>query len=101
MRTETHSGGARWASVGAHCAGAGCQRTFSSVAAFDAHRAAVDGRRVCLDPESMRSKRGDLILHLRKDRSGATIWSLPMKDPDYFEKLRAKKAEAKRLASSQ
>lgn len=75
MRIATCGCGARWHdNHGAgHCAG--CHRTFTSGAAFDAHRYDVgNGSRGCRDPETYCRKDGGLMFAARVDGVGVTVW---------------------------
>lgn len=76
MRIATCHCGARWHDNhgASHCAA--CNRTFASLAAFDAHRHhADDGGRACHDPSVLRSeKTGALVFAARTDGTGATVW---------------------------
>jgi len=74
-----HSCGARWRnreSYGHCCA---CHLTFTSTAAFDAHRYGPhDGRRACLTESQMADKGlTSRPGHIYEGQPTATLWSLP------------------------
>jgi hypothetical protein len=63
-----------WRQVGnqtGHCAG--CHRTFASGRAFDRHHRIIEGRSVCVEPESLTRSDG-LPLYESASDGLATVW---------------------------
>jgi len=75
--------GTQWRQSGnrtGHCSG--CHRTFSGIAAFDAHQTVPEGRIVCRDPGTLTTHSGAAKWRTYRDECGALVWRSAVELPE-------------------